>query len=124
MLDTPLPLGREEPAAENAELVKLLADWGVTVEQGPGARSQRRRPVVRPRSGSAAGHRATNRMPITAPLSRGVPTAFPLSRSLDVKSGDKATATKLFGTGEESVAVTGVPAGRRDRSEEGQERVR
>ena len=30
MLDTPVPLGRQEPAAENAELVKMLADWGVT----------------------------------------------------------------------------------------------
>src|SRR5947208_2561737 len=30
MLDTPVAIGRDEPAAENAELMKALADWGVT----------------------------------------------------------------------------------------------
>ena|SRR5436190_4506168 len=30
MLDNTVPVGREEPAGENAELVKLLSDWGVT----------------------------------------------------------------------------------------------
>ena len=44
--------------------------------------------------------------PIMQPLTRGVATAFPLARSLDVKNGDKTTVTKLFGTGDESVAVT------------------
>ena len=38
--------------------------------------------------------------PITAPLSRGVPSAFPVTRSFDVTSGAKGTATKLFGTGD------------------------
>jgi len=42
-------------------------------------------------------------------LSR-VMAAFPLARSLDVKSGDKTNVQKLVGTGEDSVAVTEVPA--------------
>jgi ABC-type uncharacterized transport system involved in gliding motility auxiliary subunit len=110
MLDTPVPLGRQEPAAENAELVKQLADWGVTANKdlvldlsgvgqlfglGPEV------PLVT----------AYESHPITAPLTRGVPSAFPVTRSLDVSTGAKATATKLFGTTEDSVSVTGVPAG-------------
>ena len=47
--------------------------------------------------------------PITRPLAR-VPTAFPLPRSLDVKSGGKSTVEKLFGTTEDSIAVTEVAA--------------
>jgi len=109
MLDTPVPLGRQEPAAENAELIKLLADWGVTANKdlvldlsgvgqvfglGPEV------PLVT----SYESH------PITAPLSRGVPSAFPVTRSFEVAAGG-GKATKLFGTGEDSVSVTGVPAG-------------
>src|ERR1035438_186440 len=48
--------------------------------------------------------------PITAPLTR-IPTAYPLARSLDIKSGDKTTVSKLFGTTEDSVAVTGIGPG-------------
>ena len=48
--------------------------------------------------------------PITQPLTR-VPTAFPLARSLDIKSGDKTTVSKLFGTTEDSVAVTSIGPG-------------
>ena len=40
-----------------------------------------------------------------------MPTAFPISRSLDVKSGAKGTATKLFGTTDDSIAVTEIGAG-------------
>jgi ABC-type uncharacterized transport system involved in gliding motility auxiliary subunit len=47
--------------------------------------------------------------PIVQPLTR-VMTAFPLTRSLDVKSGDKTSVQKLFGTTADSVAVTDVPA--------------
>jgi hypothetical protein len=33
MLDNTVPLGRDDPAAENAELVKLLTEWGVTPQK-------------------------------------------------------------------------------------------
>ena len=46
--------------------------------------------------------------PIVQPLTR-VPTAFPLVRSLDIKTGDKTTVQKLLATGEDSVAVTEIP---------------
>jgi ABC-type uncharacterized transport system involved in gliding motility auxiliary subunit len=109
MLDSPVPLGRGAPPPENPELVKALADWGVTANKdlvldfsglggvfGLG-------PEV-PLISSYESH------PITQPLVRGVPTAFPLARSLDVAAGAKGTGTKLFGTTEDSVAVTSVPA--------------
>jgi len=107
MLDNVLKIGRSEPASEQPDLTKLLADWGVTVNKdlvldlsgigqifgfGPEV------PVV----GQYESH------PITEPLTR-IPTAFPLIRSLDIKNGDKTTVTKLFGTGEDSVAVTDIP---------------
>lgn len=107
MLDETLKIGRSEPAAENTELLKVLDDWGVTVNKdlvidlsgvgqifsfGPEV------PMVL----QYESH------PITQPLTR-VPTAFPISRSLDVKSGTKTTASKLFGTTEDSVAITEVP---------------
>ncbi len=44
------------------------------------------------------------------PLTR-IPTAFPLSRSLDVKSGAKASVSKLFDTTEDSFAVTEIGPG-------------
>ena len=109
MMDETLRLGRSEPAAENPELLKVFEDWGVTVNKdlvidlsglgqifgfGPEV------PVI----GAYDSH------PITQPLTR-VATAFPLSRSLDIKSGAKTTVTKLFGTTEDSVAITEVPAG-------------
>jgi hypothetical protein len=47
---------------------------------------------------------------ITRPLTR-VPTAFPVPRSIDVKSGGKATVEKLFGTTEDSIAVDKITGG-------------
>lgn len=109
MLDETLRIGRSEPAAAQPDLDKALADWGVTVKPdlvldlsgigqifGLG-------PEV-PMIGQYESH------PITQPLTR-VPTAFPLSRSLDLKSGAQGTATKLFGTTEDSLAVNEIGPG-------------
>ncbi len=109
MLDETVPIGHAQPAAQNPELIKLLASWGVTVNNdlvldlsglgqifGLG-------PEV-PLLASYDSH------PITQPLSR-VPTAYPLVRSLDVKNGDKTTVSKLVETTEDSVAVTAVGPG-------------
>ncbi|HUI57698.1 MAG TPA: GldG family protein [Bryobacteraceae bacterium] len=106
MLDNILRIGRSEAAAENPELTKLLADWGVTVNKDlvldlSGVGQLFGLPPEVPVLLSYDSH------PITQPLTR-VPTAFPLVRSLDIKSGDKTSVSKLFGTTEESVAVTGI----------------
>ena len=109
MLDTPLQLGRGPSAAENTELVKTLTEWGVTANKD----------LALDFSGLGQLFRLGPEVPlitsyeshsITQPLSRGVPSAFPLSRTLEVASGGKGTATKLFGTTEDSLAVTSVPA--------------
>lgn len=109
MLDETLRIGRSEPAAPNPDLEKALTDWGVTVNQdlvldlsGVGQIFQLGPEV--PMILQYESH------PIVQPLTR-VPTAFPLSRSLDLKSGPKGTATKLFGTTEDSLAVTEVGPG-------------
>ena len=47
---------------------------------------------------------------IVRPLAR-VPTAFPLSRSLEIKSGGKTTVEKLLGTTEDSIAASEIGAG-------------
>ena len=109
MLDNVLHIGREEPPAENAELVKVLEGWGVTVNKDlvldlSGVGSILGLPPEVPMILSYDSH------PITQPLTRQ-PTAFPLSRSLTTKSADKTTVSKLFGTTEDSVAVTSIGAG-------------
>jgi ABC-type uncharacterized transport system involved in gliding motility auxiliary subunit len=109
MLNDTVRLGRTEPAAVQPELEAALADWGVTVNKdlvldlsglgqifGLG-------PEI-PMIGQYESH------PIVQPLTR-LPTAFPLSRSLALKSGAKGTATKLFGTTDDSLAVTEIGPG-------------
>jgi ABC-type uncharacterized transport system involved in gliding motility auxiliary subunit len=109
MLDETLRIGRSEPAAQNPDLEKVLEDWGVTVNKdlvldlsgvgqilGLG-------PEV-PMIVQYESH------PITQPLTR-IPTAFPISRSLEVKSSAKASVSKLFNTAEDSLAVTEIGAG-------------
>jgi ABC-type uncharacterized transport system involved in gliding motility auxiliary subunit len=109
MLDNVLRLGRDEAAAENAAFTKVIADWGVTVNKDlvldlSGMGQLFGLPPEVPVILSYEAH------PITAPLTR-VPTAYPLVRSLDTKSGDKTTVSKLFATTEDSVAVTGIGPG-------------
>ena len=108
MLDNVLKLGRDEPPAENADLVAVLTGWGVTANKD----------LVLDLCGIGNMFGAGPEIPIvlnyeshaiTRPLAR-VPTAFPLPRSLDVKSGGKATVEKLFGTTEDSISVTEVTA--------------
>ena len=109
MLDTVVPIGKEQPPAENAEFVKVLSDWGVTANKDlvldlSGVGELLRLPPEVPMILTYESH------PITQPLTR-VPTAFPLARSLTTKSADKTTVSKLFGTTEDSVAVTSIGPG-------------
>jgi ABC-type uncharacterized transport system involved in gliding motility auxiliary subunit len=109
MLDSVMHIGREEPSAENGELVKVLEGWGVTVNKDlvldlSGVGSILGLPPEVPMILAYDSH------PITQPLTRQ-PTAYPLVRSLTTKSGDKTTVSKLFGTTEDSVAVTSIGPG-------------
>lgn len=109
MLDNSLRIGREAAPNDSPELLKLLADWGVTVNKD----------LVLDLSGVGRLFGLGPEIPvllqyeshvITRPLNR-IPTAFPLARSLDIKSGGGATVEKLLSTSEDSVAVTNVGAG-------------
>ncbi len=106
LLDTPLRLGGSEPPTENEDLVKLLADWGVAANKdlvldlsglgrivglGPEIPF-----VVRYES-----------HPITQPLTN-VPTAYPLTRSLETLPSGKTTLSKLVATTEDSVSTNSI----------------
>jgi len=105
MLDPPLKLGRKE-ISDNQPLVDLLASWGVTVnkdlilDENPVAQLAGLGPEV-PVVMTYESH------PIVNDLS-GSATGFPISRSLDVKNGDKTTVTKLFSTSKNSFATTNL----------------
>jgi ABC-type uncharacterized transport system involved in gliding motility auxiliary subunit len=109
MLDETLHIGRSDPAAEQTDLEKVLADWGVTVNKdlaldlsglgqifgfGPEV------PVVLQYESHA----------ITQPLTR-IPTAYPLTRTLDIKSGGKTTVDKLVTTTDDSLATSDIGPG-------------
>lgn len=109
MLDQTMRIGRSEPAAEQVALEKVLTDWGVTVNKdlvldlsglgqifgfGPEV------PVVLQYESHA----------ITQPLTR-IPTAYPLTRSLDVKAGAKTTVDKLVATSDDSLATSEIGPG-------------
>ncbi len=109
MLDSVMHIGKDEPPAENAELTKLLEDWGVTVNKDlvldlSGMGGILGLPPEVPMVMTYESH------PITQPLTRQ-PTAFPLARSLTTKSGGSNSVSKLLGTTEDSVAVTSIGAG-------------
>jgi len=108
MLDPPLNVGREQ-TDDNTTLEKVLAGWGVTVNQdlaldvsgigqvfglGPEV------PLV----GSYESHVIVREM-------KDVATAYPLSRTLEIKNGDKTTVEKLFSTGDNSYATTDLKSG-------------
>ena len=108
MLDTTLRLGRSEPPTENETLLKLLSDWGVAVDND----------LVLDLSGVGQIFNLGPEVPfivryeshsITQPLAR-VPTAFPLARSLEIKSTDKTSVSKLVATTEDSVGTSSIPA--------------
>ena len=102
LLNPPLKMGRTE-IADNDALSKVLESWGVTADKdlildlnpigqiaGLGYQDAL---VTRYDS-----HQIVNEM-------KGTATAFPYSRSLEVKNGDKTSVDKLFETSETSLAT-------------------
>ncbi len=105
MLDPPLKFGKED-ISDNAALLSVLAGWGVTMNKD----------LVLDTSGIGQIFGLGPEMPLVTsyeshPIVRDMKeaaTAFPIVRSLDVKSVDKATAEKLFSTSANSVAATNL----------------
>ena len=105
LLDAPLSAGKE-PVAENAALVSQLADWGVTANKD----------LVLDTSGVGQIFGLSEVVPLVTsyeshPIVRemkGVATGFPLSRTIDPKTGGKWTSEKLFSSSENSYATTNL----------------
>jgi ABC-type uncharacterized transport system involved in gliding motility auxiliary subunit len=103
LLDPPLNFAREQ-IAENKALTDLLAGWGVTedkdlvLEQNPMGQLFGYGPEI-PLVNNYESH------PIVNDLKSSF-TGFPVSRSLQVKNGDKTTVEKLFSTTDRAIATT------------------
>ena len=105
MLDPPLKLGREE-TGDNAALVKVLESWGVTLNKDlvvdtSGVGQLFGLSEVVPLVTNYESHAIVREM-------KEVATAFPLVRSIDTKSTDKASAEKLLSTSGNSFATTNL----------------
>src|ERR1700756_1158614 len=98
MLNSPLRLGESSPPTENEDLLRLLSQWGVTANKDLALDLSGVGQIFRlgPEIPLILGYESH---PITQPLAR-VPTAYPLSRSLDTQSVGKATLSKLIDTTE------------------------
>jgi ABC-type uncharacterized transport system involved in gliding motility auxiliary subunit len=104
-LDPPLQFKGQE-IADNAALTGQLANWGVTVDKDLVIDPN---PVNRLFGFTAAvvlvneyeSHQIVRDL-------KGAATAFPLVRSLDVKSGDKTTVDKLFTSSADAFGATNL----------------
>jgi ABC-type uncharacterized transport system involved in gliding motility auxiliary subunit len=102
LLDPPLDFGREH-IAQNTALQDLLERWGVTedkdlvLEQNPIGQLFNIGPEI-PLITSY------DSQPIVSDLKEA--TGLPITRSLEVKNGDKTTVDKLFSTTDQAIATT------------------
>src|SRR5579875_1421464 len=102
LLDPPLDFGREHIAA-NTALTDLLTSWGVTedsdlvLEQNPIGQLFN----IGPEMPLITNYET---QPIVNDLKEA--TGLPITRSLEVKNGDKTTVDKLFSTTSQAVATT------------------
>jgi ABC-type uncharacterized transport system involved in gliding motility auxiliary subunit len=103
LLDPPLKMGREE-IADNDALTTVLTSWGVTpnkdlvLDLNPIGQVMGLGPQV-----ALVTHYDSH--PIVNEM-KGTATGFPLTRSLEVKNGDKTTVEKLFDSSDTSLATT------------------
>jgi gliding motility-associatede transport system auxiliary component len=114
MLDAPLKMGPSQ-IADNEPLTKQLESWGVTLDKNlildlnPIGQLAGLGPQVALVS-QYDSHAIVNEM-------KGSATGFPLSRSMEIKNGDKTTVAKLFGSSETSVATTNLSSPEIDTSD-------
>jgi ABC-type uncharacterized transport system involved in gliding motility auxiliary subunit len=105
LLDPPLKFGGQE-IDENAALAMVLSGWGVTLQKD----------LVLDLSGMGQVFGAGPEYPLVTAYEshaivremKDVPTLFPISRSLEVKNGDKTMVEKLFSTTADSFATTNL----------------
>lgn len=105
MLDPPLKIGRSD-IADNDALSNLLRTWGVTLDKNlildlnPIGQLAGLGPQV-------ALVTSYDSQPIVNGM-KGTATGFPLSRSIQIKNGDKTTVQKLFDSSTTSLATTNL----------------
>jgi ABC-type uncharacterized transport system involved in gliding motility auxiliary subunit len=105
MLDPPLMFGGQQ-IDENAGLAMVLSGWGVTLQKD----------LVLDLSGMGQVFGAGPEYPLVTAYEshaivremKDVATLFPITRSLEVKNGDKTTVEKLFSTTADSFATTNL----------------
>jgi ABC-type uncharacterized transport system involved in gliding motility auxiliary subunit len=108
LLDPALNFGKN-PIDENKTLDTMLAGWGVTpvndlaLDTSGIGQIFGLGPEV-PLVSTYESHAIVDQM-------KDVASAFPLSRTLDVKNGDKTTVSKLFATGDNSYATSDLNSG-------------
>jgi ABC-type uncharacterized transport system involved in gliding motility auxiliary subunit len=104
MVSPPLHIG-EDDSEENPELTALLASWGVTLDKDLVLDfSGDAGPLFGPEMAIASQYESH----AISRVMKDVPTMFRLTRSLDVKNGDKTTVEKLFETSDKSLATTNL----------------
>lgn len=105
MLDAPLKTGRSE-IADNDALSGVLQSWGVTIDKdlildlNPIGQLVGTGPEV-------ALVTSYESQPIVNEM-KGTATGFPLSRSLEIKNGDKTSVQKLFDSSSTSLATSNL----------------
>jgi ABC-type uncharacterized transport system involved in gliding motility auxiliary subunit len=108
LMDPALSVGRSQ-TDENATLAVLLQSWGVTLNKD----------LALDTSGIGQVFGLGPEVPLVASYDshpivndlKEVATAFPLTRTLDTRNGEKTTVEKLFATGENSYATTNLSSG-------------
>ncbi len=109
LLDPPLKMGRSE-ISDNDALANLLQGWGVTLDKDLilDLNSLGQIVGVGPEVALVSSY---DFHPIVSEM-KGTATGFPLSRSLNIKSTEKAKVEKLFSTSESSLATTNLSSPR------------
>jgi ABC-type uncharacterized transport system involved in gliding motility auxiliary subunit len=108
-LDPPLKLGHDS-VSDNDALAKVLESWGVTLQKdlildlNPMGQIAGTGPQV-------ALVTSYDSQPIVSGM-KGMATGFPLSRSLEIKSGDKTSVQKMFDSSDSSFATTDLSSPR------------
>ncbi len=105
LLDPPLRLGKDD-VADNALLIKALEEWGIVLAKD----------LVLDTSGVGQLFGLGPEVPLVSsyeshPIVRemkSVATAFPIARSLEIKSVNKVSAETLFSSSENSYATTNL----------------
>jgi ABC-type uncharacterized transport system involved in gliding motility auxiliary subunit len=103
MMDPPLRMGKDD-VSDNAALAKLLESWGVVLNKD----------LTLDTSGIGQLFGLGPEVPLVTSYEshaivreiKSIATALPLARSLEVKSGGKASVEKLFSTTSNSYATT------------------